>query len=491
MLTTNTIRYGTDSFALTKTGLLIAQVPLDCTAFTSIDGFTTSGQQTAGTDRRVAFQVGGIWYKLTGVGVGTLTVLPTQALTVTSLLTEGNTVADLQAITAVAGFVGQKVTPAIALTAPGDGSTAYPTLQLGITGHSNQSLTSYTANSPVYIIANQDSTIINATANVTATNSGSVAVTASLLQAGVWSAFMPLTAVANQKASKIQFQATYLAPSIGTSTAQVNSVSVNYRTNNASVSGTLAELMSNTEVFPEGMSGVRFLVKHQKLFDAQLAAFVSFRPQPTQRTMIPIGTGTGVRQTLTLGLKDSNGNAVADTGINHNTLQINVGTSPAGSYDFNTATNQVSVTAPVGVTIFATYQCNWQAETWVSMVKGSTDTYNYEGNINSTEFTYQIPGQSAQGVSAVKVQLIKPGGTVTNASLGTATGSQQMIVLPHSAVSNTIVLTDGTNPVNSWSYDPNSRIFTFVATQGKNLVISYNWVAEVPVVTGFVAAWNQ
>jgi len=481
MLTTNTIRYGTDSFTFTKTGLLIAQVPLDCSAFTSVDGFTTSGQQANGTDRRIAFQIAGIWYKLTGVGVATLTALPTQAITVNSILAEGNAVADLQAITAVAGFVGQKVTPAIALTAPGDGSATYPTLQLGIIGHSNQSLTSYTGLSPIYTLASQDVTVVNATANVTTTNSGSVTVTASLKQAGVWSPFQALSAIANQKASQIQFQAVYQSPTIGTSTAQVNNVTVSYRTNNANVSGTLAELMSNTETFPEGMSGVRLLVKHQKLFDAQLAAFVSFRSQPTQRTMLNIGTGTGIRQTIQL----------TDTGINHNTLQINFGSSPAGSYDYNTATNQVSVTAPVGVTIFASYQCNWQTETWLPMVKGSTDTYNYESGINSTEFTYQTPGQAVQGVSAVKVQLIKPGGTVTGASLGTATGSQQMIVLPHSAVPNAIALTDGTNPINSWSYDPNSRILTLVATQGKNLVLSYNWTAEVPVVTGFVAAWNQ
>jgi hypothetical protein len=332
--------------------------------------------------------------------------------------------------------------------------------------------------------------VINATADTTVTNNGSVTVTASLLQNNVWSAYQALAAISNQKASAIKFQAAYSAPTIGSSTAKVNSVAVQYRTNNSSVSGAIAELMTTTEYFPEGMSGVRLMVKHQKLTDAKLAAYVAFRAQPTQRTKIPVGVGTGNRQTLTLGIKDSNGNIVPDTGINHNTLQIWLGSNPAAAFDYNTALNQVTVTAPQGVTIFASYQCGWAAESWQQMSQGATDTYT-NSILNSTEFTYQVPGQAQQGVSAVKVQLLKPGGTVLNVALGVATGSQQMFVLPHAATPNTIALSDGTNPISSWSYDPSSRILTVVAAQGKNIIASYNWVAETPVLAGFVAAWNQ
>jgi len=589
-LPTNTIAYALDTLSTSKTGLLIStNTQLDCSTFTSVDGFTITGSQPSGTDRRFVFKVnsgvagartypistntvagdtvvvngvtftaiasgatgnqfnvganttitainlaatlntnatinalymatastnivtltektagGGNtpgaatktgtividagtattsvgWQKISGTGAVTLTNVTTQAITVDSVLAEGNTVAELLLATSIAGFIGKKITPVIALSVPDDGTTLAPTAQLTINGHSSVAQQTYTALSPIYTLANQDVTVISATSNATTTNSGTVTVTAAIMQNNAWSAFMPLASVLNQKASKIQFQSVYAAPTIGTSTAQLNSVNVAYRTNNANVSGTLAELISNTEVFPEGMSGIRLLVKHQKLFDAQLAAYASFRPQPLQRSMLNIGVGTGARQTIQL----------ADTSINHATLQVFAGTNPAGVFDYNTALSQVSVTAPAGVTIFASYQCNWQPENWVQMTKCSTDTYNYEPGINSTEFTYQLPNQTAQGISATKVQLLKPVGTVTNAPLGTATGSQQMYVLPHAAVPNTIVLTDGTNPVNSWSYDQNTRIITVVATQGKNLLVSYTWAAEIPLVTGFVAAWNQ
>ena len=103
----NTIRTGTDDFALVKTGLIISNTPLDCTTFSSVSGFTITGLQPTNSDRRVAFKVDGTWYKLSDSGSMTLAALTTQSITLVSLLAEGNAVADISGATSIAGFVGK------------------------------------------------------------------------------------------------------------------------------------------------------------------------------------------------------------------------------------------------------------------------------------------------------------------------------------------------------------------------------------------------
>ena len=133
MLTINTIRYGTDDFAMTKKELTYSITPLDCTGASSVTGFTLTSSVPSGTDVRAAFQIGGTWYKLVGPGSATLSALPTQAITTDSVLAEGNTVAELAAITGIAAFAGQSVNVAIALMAPGD-ATAMPYLGIVVNG---------------------------------------------------------------------------------------------------------------------------------------------------------------------------------------------------------------------------------------------------------------------------------------------------------------------------------------------------------------------
>ena len=97
----NTIRTGSDVFAMNKSGLIYTNTPLDCTSLTQVDGITATGSQPADTDRRVAFKVDGTWYKLSGSGAVTLSALTTQTLTADSVLAEGNTVAELAAATSI------------------------------------------------------------------------------------------------------------------------------------------------------------------------------------------------------------------------------------------------------------------------------------------------------------------------------------------------------------------------------------------------------
>ena len=63
MLTTNTIRYGTDNFVFRKQTLLTTSKPWDTTGKTDIEGFELAGIQPADSNRRVIFSVDGKYYK--------------------------------------------------------------------------------------------------------------------------------------------------------------------------------------------------------------------------------------------------------------------------------------------------------------------------------------------------------------------------------------------------------------------------------------------
>ena len=74
-------------------------------------------------------------------------------------------------------------------------------------------------------------------------------------------------------------------------------------------------------------------------------------------------------------------------------------------------------------------------------------------------------------------------GTVTNASLGKATGKTQQVVLPHLATPGTIHIdADST-------YDFYSRVLTFRANKNTALTISYDYVGEQHQIYSWAAGW--
>lgn len=487
MLLTNTIRYGTDEYLLTKKGLIISTSPLDCTAMSSVTGFTLGGFQPASTDRRVIFQIDGTWYKLTGSGVMSTSAVAVQTPSVDSVLSEGNTVAELTSATAIAAFIGKSVYVAIALSAPGDTSN-FPALSLAVQGVSSTSQGTKSETSPIFVLSPTDVELVDLSASVTTTGGASATVTVSLEQNGSWSDYMSLISARRLTATAIRFKADYSVPTIGTSSVRVDRVSALYRTNAAAVSGDTAEIISVTEDFSGiGMRFGRITIKHQALLDAQINGMISLRTTPLTRDKITIAVGNGSRQTV--GLKPL-GAVSVDTGINHNTIRLWAGSQELFEYDFNTETSEASFTVTSGVTVFASYSYEWEPENWVAMARGSTQIYPGT-NLESTEFTYVLPSvQVGKSVSAVKIELVKLNGAVTAKSIGIATGSTQMIALEHAAKQDTILVTASAGAV-SWSYDDVSRILTVVGQKDAALSISYDWTAETPICYGFVAAWTE
>jgi len=598
-LTTNTIAYNLDALKVNKTALIQSKAALDCSKFTSVDGFTITGVQPSGCDRRLIFSlgatkvagsrtfpittnavaadtvtIGGVtltavasgatgnqfnvgttialtaaniatvlnanttfsaiysatadsngvitlsensghvgygntpsvatktgtivfgtgtattsvstWFKLNvASGVASMVAVATQTPTLDSVLSEGNAISDLTGVTSIPAFIGQQIYTAVALVAPFD-ATVMPTLSVALNGHNNQDQYQKDEISAEYILSTSNVSIVSVTADTTTAGSGTAAVQVALKQSGTWSGWMSMLAAKEKKASAIKYKATYTVTKLdGTDTAKVNKTEVIYCAGSSTVSGDTADILTITQNYDNALAFAECLVKHKALTDAQIKAFVAFRSAPKTRTMINVGTGNGSTQTVKLGVKDANGNVIADTGINHNTLAVQFDGKPAYNFGFNTEVSELTFTADTGAAVTTSYEHGWEAETWAEMTAQAAQPYNDSGYYG-TKFTYALPsGSTDKTISDIKIQLYRPSDTVKDAVIGTATGQRQLFVLPHYAKKETIICS------GSWSYDDNSRILTVVAAKDSQIVASYDWLAETHEIYGLTAGWAE
>lgn len=416
------------------------------------------------------------WYKLSiSSGAATLSPVSTQTPTISSVLSEGNTVDELLTVTSVAAFIGKLVYPAIALMSPFD-ATVFPTVKLSIKGHCNQDQYQKDELSAEYDLADVDNDIVSITFDSVTTGQATVNVQVSLKQNGTWSGWMTTISAKGQKASAIKYKTTYTVSKLdGTDTAKLNSVSCIYRKGNAYVSGNTAEILTITQDYQNPLRYARCFVKHKPLMDAQIKAYVSFRKEIKKRSMLNVGTGTNERQLIQL----------TDTGIDHNTLQIQFDGKITYAYDFNTELSQILCIAPIGTAITASYEYGVEAEEWLEMTNEGEHIYNSDG-LYATSFNYALADTiTDKTISVVKVELYRPTGTVTDEVLGVATGKKQLFILPHYAKKETIQLN------GFFSYDDTSRILTVVANKDTQLKITYDWIAETHELEGLVCAWNE
>ena len=468
-----------------STELLISNLGVDKTSTTAITGFTIDGIQPTNTDRHLAFKVGTdtTWYKLNNnAGTASLSALATQSITGDSIASEGNTVAELLALTNIPDFVGKIIYPAVALTV-NTGATTMPTLRLTeIKGTTNTSIYTKTIDSLEYTLADTDVSIVSITPNATTTGNATIDITVSLKQNDVWSAYIPYLTAQNQQASAIKYRATYTVTTLdGTDTAKINSVTILHTDGAGITSDEYAEIYTQSYEYTNGLSFAECLVRHEALKDATIDAYVSFKRKPDVRENLQIGVGNDLEQVLTLGF-----GGTPDTGINHNTIQVYLDGKRTYNFDFNTLTSQITITVAKGVAITVNYEYNNEAEEWHQMNMMTSQIYQDTGYYG-TKFEYVLPDTIVEEktLPCVKVVLGRPQGTVTDYALGTATGTVQSFTLPHYAKEETIVCN------GQWRYIADTRQLLVVATQGTELTVSYGWIAELPKVYGLTAGYAE
>ena len=457
-----------------RQGLLTSKTPVNLLDKTSVSGFTVKGIEPANTKRRVAFKVEDKWNKLSAEGA--LTPLATQEITADSVLEEGNTVAELEAITTTTGLAGKLIYPAVALYADPE-AEVMPTFGMTVKAEIDTTVNvySYTGYSQEYSLsAGEDVQVVNVAAETETTGEGNVVVTARLKQGGEWTDYMALSDTAMKQASALQLKAVYTVTNTdGSQSAKVKNVTIRYTTSGATVNGVPTDIVTKTQRFTNDLVYAHCYVKHKKLQDAVIDAYCSLRKRPKSKSMYQFGNGTGALNTYKL----------PDAGINQDTLSVYVDGKTVYDFGYNTETSEITLTADKDTALSASYECGWEMSEWIKMVQGVSQVNDSGGY--TTEYSYTVPTHEGYEytVTAIKYSLVRPEGTVTKETIGVGTGKRQMIELPHFAKKETIVCN------GAWSYDYDRKLLTIIAPEGEDIVISYDWIAETPTVYAISAGW--
>lgn len=481
MLIANTMRFGTDEFSFSRRALLTSKVPLDTANQTSVEGFTITGAQPTDTSRRVLFRVDDKLYKFSD---GQLVEHNGDA-SFDDTIANGNTVDELLAVTSIPQWIGKKIYPIIALEAPVD-AMSLPTIKLALKVRSATDLYDKNVETAEYELGTGKSDsmprIADIVANTTCTGFATCSVTCSMRDnSGNWSNYVTLAETKNKECTAVKFKINYRVTEIGgADSAKLNTITIKHNLGSTVVSGDTADLYSIVQNYGNDLQTCQLIVKHKRLLDSEIHAYVNFMNPPKYREFITLGVSDGTRQQFPLGV-----DGVKDTGINHSTLRIYVDGIPISNFGYNMEVSEVTIDAEKGQTISASYEYGHDVEEWTEMpqVIGS-QPYLDDGTFMS-KFSYSLSDEEAVGkkISNVRLKLFRPSGRVDNQSLGVATGLVQQFALPHAAKQDTIALDA------EWSYDEDTHVLTVVGAKGSELIISYDYVGEGVTVYSFVAAW--
>ena len=483
MLVSNVFRFGTDTFDKSgRHALLVSSVPLDCTGQTNVEGFTITGSQPDDTDRRIIFKIGGTLWKFSK---GSL-VAYTGDGEYEDVIKNGNTVDGLNALSDIPDFVGKEIYPIVALKA-GWTAVSVPSIKIQLRVRNNNSVYTKTHSSITHNFVIDDPTVTprisEIVADTTCTGNATCEVLAQLHYAdGTKSAYMPLADTAGQFAVGVQFRIIHTVTVLdGTDSAICNFVTCRYNSGATLVNSTYADLYSSVQNYGNDLQTCYAVVRHDKLTDSTIEAYVNFMKAPSHRELINIGTTTGTITQYTLGV-----NGVKDTGIDPSSIRIFLDGQPYLEFDYNVEVSEVTVNQPKGQVITASYDYGRDSESWLKMTQdGESQIYPSDGTY-MTRFTYTLSDANAvnKQISNVRLKLTRPTGTVKNQSLGKATGKTQMLVLPHSADNDSITLPNAT-----FTYDDPSQILTYIAPKNTALSLSYSWIGEQVVIRSFASGW--
>ena len=106
-----------------------------------------------------------------------------------------------------------------------------------------------------------------------------------------------------------------------------------------------------------------------------------------EKNGVNIGTGTGVKQTLTL----------PDEKIDYSSIRVYVNGAETSNFDANTETNPAEITLKVanGARITVDYKCNYNEENWQEMNLVTVQGYQ-DSDIIASKFEYAIDASESE-----------------------------------------------------------------------------------------------
>lgn len=465
----------------------------DCSSFSTVSGIVITASIPTGCDMKFAVKIDDGTYKKYNTTTAAWVDLPTQAMTATSLLSEGNTKTELEALTSVAlaGFAGKTVNFAVAISMS-DTATDSPSItSIKISGQTGSTVTQKIVESDPITLAESSGAveILNVEISKTEISGGTVQVLASVQDAGgSWAGYVDYSNLNVSPAptgKAVKFKAILNAPTPGTSVAKINSVSIKHRTDNVAVfSEGTGVCITKTYNFVNNIGRAHLMVKHPIVADTEIAAYIALRKPPTYITGEVLGTGDGAQHTV----KVKNTTNLASHGF---VLYFDGTPQSAANYSFSPTDGQVTYTAPTGVTPTADYICNWSNETFVPMTHDTQYPDKNDNSLVDDQYDYVATADTdpTGTVGTIKVTLKQNTGTEKDVVLGVANGSQQSFKLDHHAKPETIVVKPDTA---TWTFKDNTDVLLATAPSGSgNITCSYSWAARTNYLESVSCIFNE
>lgn len=469
-----------------KRGLIVTTVAseADSSTFPKISGIEITADEPANTATKYVFKINDTWMHYTG---SAWSDVATQDITASSVMTEGNTKEEVNAVPASAfiAWQGKKVNVAVALQTT-DMNVQPSITAIKIKGESGAQQLTDTVNHTAINLADTDVEILDITVDSSVVGAGVVDVQASVCQNGSWSEYKSYKNYVTNPAttaSAIKFRSVLSVKTPGTDRATIKAISIKHRTDNIAVfSEGTGVCVTQTHNFVNNIGRAHLMVKHPIVADTEIKAYVSLRKQPSYVYGEVIGTGDGQRHTVKLAHTDelaSHGFALYFDGV----------AQAASTYSFSPSDGQVTYTAPEGEPVTVDYIHGWSKEEWVEMKHDTQYPDKNDNNSVDDQFDYLAgEGDPTGSVGAVKVALTQNTGTVRNAELGIGTGEQQSFKLPHHAKAETIVV----SPAEAtWKWRDNTDVLLISAPKGEPITVSYSWAARTNYLESIACVFNE
>ena len=434
-----------------------------------------------------------------------------------NILEYGNSVGDISRITTIPKFTKYNVSPFYALRAPSD-TTAVPSIRLDLKIHMEGNQTVETEESDIFQLMSDGSPslIRNVTLNTTTVGDGEVTAYIQTFDANDnGSGWKQFSAVQDTEACKVQFKFEYKVSTVdGSDLARVDSVVVEhtYGTNIISISdasGHFSELYTVVTDYEVPLQMCYVVVRHDRLQDAEIEAYVNFMHKPKHRELIYLGRADGTRKTFTLGEHDTTAAAALltiDKNIDSSTLQLfggwqEKGDTPIENFSFNSEQSTVTFTEHIHLPIYASYDYDHDVENWLPMTAGKAEPFSdSDGKIDgtyTTRFTYALTDEearpadddSAKVISNVRIRLRQLKAKVKNQNLGTGNNKRQLFALEHKPKAGTIKFSDA-DKIKAWDFNYETNILSVWAETGAPITVTYDYIGEEIIVHSVVCGWS-
>lgn len=462
----------------------------DLSNFSTVSSIAIVASEPTNTKLTYVFKADdGNWQKY-DTSSSTWKDVATQSLTAESVVSEGNTTADVTALTstALAAFAGKTVNIAVGMEMDADATEAPSLTSITFAGETGATVTTKSVDSDAINLTDSGKPceILAIDVSKTEESGGTVQVLASINDGSSWGEYADYSTYITSPATKataIKFRAVLTAPNIGTSVAKINSVSVNHRTDGvATFSEGTGTCISKTYNFSNPITRAHLMVKHPVVDDTEITAYVSLRKPPTYVSGEVLGTGTGKSQTVKL----ANTDGLASHGF---VLYFDGEKQDDSSYSFSPADGQVTFTADSGVAVTADYIAGWSAETWTPMTHDTVYPDKNDTTLVDDQFDYIAGTNDPTGtVGAIRVDLKQNTGSEKDVVLGTGIGSEQAFKLPHHAKQESITVKPDKA---TWKYKDKTDVITITAPADEEISISYKWAARSNYLESLTCIFNE